>query len=279
MTFSPSHIYYMITTECNQRCSKCSHWKNKDNSVRLDTDIIIKSIQQLTSTQEFCIVGGEPLLFKDEVLTIIAGVSSPAVRTTVITNGVGMTPDFLRSMSKYNVHIVVSIDTLDKEMWKYIRGCDSYDVVMNHLDHALSVFQPAKISIQSVLAKETEPFLSAVAKYARERNIYHSVQDYMTEGFNGSWTPVQSPLQKRDVSYDKCYAAGRNLSIMQNGDVYTCFQQSWIEGCPLPIGNLKTDSVLRMLNSEYTHHVMKKMKTCDLPCKVLKCNIKDSDEV
>jgi MoaA/NifB/PqqE/SkfB family radical SAM enzyme len=280
MKFSPTYVYYMITTQCNQRCTKCSHWKNQDCSDRLDTSLLVKSLRQLPAVKELCIVGGEPLLFKDEVKTILDGLSSSqGVRTTIITNGVEMDPGFIEKVSKRNVHIVVSIDTMDREMWKYIRGCDSFDTVMSNLDYAVSTLHPSQISIQSVLAKETQPFVGAVAEFAKEKKIYHSIQNYVREGFNGTWTPVQEHTSEKQSPYDKCYAAGRNLSIMQNGDIYTCFQQGWIKGCAAPIGNLNEDDTGNILRSDYTLSVLNKMKTCSFSCKVLKCNTQGENEV
>ncbi|HPS30834.1 MAG TPA: radical SAM protein [bacterium] len=272
MSFFPENIYYMITTECNQRCTKCSHWKNKDETDRLDTKKIINAVLGAPSIKELCIVGGEPLLFKDEITDILKGTASTGVRTTIITNGVELDSSFLKSVSGFNVHFVVSIDTIDRKMWKFVRGGDSFDLVINNLDNAVSLLRPEQLSIQSVLAKETEPFIEAVSEFAENRNIYHSIQSYISEGFNGFWTPLDDQSEPVNMDKIRCFAAGRNISIMQSGDVYTCFQQSWIKGCHAPIGNLKTGNIKQMIQSEYTDFVIQKMKECNLSCKVLKCN-------
>ncbi|MCC6836977.1 MAG: SPASM domain-containing protein, partial [Bacteroidia bacterium] len=64
-------------------------------------------------------------------------------------------------------------------------------------------------------------------------------------------------------------------SVVQNGDVYTCFQQNWIEGCEKPLGNLNHTGIDEILASAYAMEVNDKMKICNLPCKVLKCNTKN----
>lgn len=270
--YHPTHIYYMNTIECNQKCTKCSHWKYKDQAPRLSPKKVVDAILSIPSAQELCIVGGEPLLFKEEVYSILEGISHTKIRTIIITNGVPMDEEFIARVSKFNIHIVVSIDTMDREFWRFVRGTNSYDKVFKNLEHASSVLTPAELSIQSVLSAETQPHMEEVAQYAKSKNIYHSIQDYIAEGFEGSWTVLPNKVAFGPRTEQQCYAADRNLSIVQNGNVYTCFQQNWIDGCKEPIGNLNSLSMPEILASYYTALVSQKMRSCNLPCKVLKCN-------
>lgn len=264
----------MITNECNQQCTKCSHWKNKDNAPRLSTEKVVSALKNIPTTKEFCIVGGEPTLFKTEIYEILAGLSGTSIRTTIITNGVLTDKNFIDKIANYNIHIVFSIDTLDKEFWEFVRGTNSYDIVSRSLEYATTVLNPIKISIQSVLSKETENYIAKVAEYAKQKNIYHSVQNYISDGFNGSWSETENKQVVISNKEQQCFSANRNLSIMQNGDVFTCFQQSWIEDCLQPLGNLHTQEIGEILNSDYSSFICEKMKICNLPCKVLKCNTK-----
>ncbi|MCG8327472.1 MAG: radical SAM protein [Chitinophagales bacterium] len=264
----------MNTIECNQKCTKCSHWKYKDNADRLPTEKIVKGIKSIPTANELCIVGGEPLLFKNEVYEILEEISDTEIRTVVITNGVPMDKSFIDTVSKYNIHIVVSIDTMDSEFWKFVRGTNSYDKVIQNFEYASTALTPVQLSIQSVLSKETEPYMSEVAEYANSKNVYHSIQDYISEGFEGAWTETEHKQAQIPDNGQQCFAADRNLSIVQNGDVYTCFQQTWIDGCQKPIGNLNEQSMNEILDSTYTQLVSEKMRVCNLSCKVLKCNTK-----
>lgn len=265
----------MNTIECNQKCTKCSHWKYKDKADRLPTEKFINGIKSIPTAIELCIVGGEPLLFKSEIYEILQGISNTDIRTVIITNGVSMDREFIHTVSKYNIHIVVSIDTMDKEFWKFVRGTNSKDKVLKNFEYATTILTPAQISIQSVLSKETQPHMAEVAEYANSKNVYHSIQDYISEGFEGSWTATENKQAIIPDNEQQCYAADRNLSIIQNGDVHTCFQQNWIDGCQKPLGNLNTKTMTEILSSDYTAFVSEKMRVCNLPCKVLKCNTKN----
>jgi len=272
--YRPTNIYYMNTIECNQKCTKCSHWKHKDKAERLTTEKIINGLKSIPTANEFCIVGGEPLLFKTEIYKILQGIATTDIRTVIITNGVSMDKEFVDTVSKYNIHIVVSIDTVDKEFWKFVRGTNSRDKVLKNFEYASTILTPEQLSIQSVLSKETEPYLKEVTEYAKSKNIHHSIQDYVSEEFEGSWTVLEDKKAIIPSEGQQCFAAGRNLSIIQNGEVYTCFQQTWIAGCETPLGNLNTQTMEEILGTEYTYIVNEKMKNCNLPCKVLKCNVR-----
>ncbi len=264
----------MITNECNQKCTKCSHWKNKDNAPRLSIKKIVLALKTIPTAKELCIVGGEPTLFKTEIHEILAGLSDTSIRTTIITNGVLADKNFIDNVANYNIHIIFSIDTIDKDLWEFVRGTNSHNIVFRNLEYATTTLNPAKISIQSVLAKETENQIAKVAEYAKQKNIYHSVQDYISDGFNGSWSETENKQVVIPDKEQQCFSANRNLSIMQNGDVFTCFQQSWIDDCLKPLGNLHTKKIDEILNSDYSSFICDKMKICNLPCKVLKCNTK-----
>ena len=264
----------MITTQCNQRCSKCSHWKKKDDAPRLPPQKMIEAIKSLPGLCDLIIVGGEPLLFRDEILEIIRGIADTSVRTVIISNGVALSPEFIDEIKEYKIHIVVSIDTMDQTFWKFVRGVDSYDLVMRNLDYAIRTLSPYQISIQSVLAEETKAFLPEVKKFADAHGLYHSVQNFIAEGFDGFWTPIKTSEKPFSPGTQQCFAAGRNLSVMQNGNVYTCFQQSWIKGFERPLGNLNTTQIEQIIASPYAQAVQDAMRKCNKSCKELKCNLK-----
>lgn len=273
--FNPEEIYYMMTTNCNQRCSKCSHWKiPKYNGKRLEPKKIVDFLLEIPSCRDFTIVGGEPLLFKEEILQLMYGLKDTQIRTVVITNGLALDKGFVDAVKDFNVHFVLSIDTVDKGFWKYVRGCDSYDKVMANFEYLFKTLTAWQISIQSVRAKETVPYIPAVKEYADRHKVSHTEQDYVQEGFDGHWTQHTTKTASIPMSGQQCFSAGRNISILQDGSVFTCFQQNLIPGCQQPLGNLHSDTAAKIIHSEYASFVIEKMKKCDKPCKVLKCNLK-----
>lgn len=271
MEHSYTHLFYLVSFACNERCSKCSHWKTRPIDKPLPTELLSDAFHALPRLVEFCIVGGEPLIFRPAIRALVDAARSHSFRTVLVTNGVLLTEDFVRDVADARIHIVVSIDTLDRAQWQWVRGRDTYDTVLDNLRRACAVLTPEQISVQSVLAAETVASIPAVRALCSQLGIHHSVQDYISDGFDGHWTPL--PSGERAVSADSpCIAAGRNISILPNGDVVSCFQQSWISGCERPLGNLRDSSMAEILESEYAEDVQKAMWSCDLPCKALRCN-------
>lgn len=270
-SFSPTNLYYLISFACNERCTKCHHWAIRPAFTPLDSSLVAHAINSLSDLTEFCIVGGEPLLFRDRIISLLTAIKDHPCRTVLITNGVLMDAAFIDQIARLKIHIVVSIDTVDRKHWQFVRSRDTMDIVLGNLRYARSVLRPDQLSIQSVLAQETKKYLADVRALADELGVYHSIQDYMAEGFGGEWTAMPAH-EKRVPENEICHAAGRNLSILPNGDVFTCFQQSWMPGCQKPLGNLARDQIAGMISSEHAIGVQAAMRQCNLPCKVLKCN-------
>jgi MoaA/NifB/PqqE/SkfB family radical SAM enzyme len=270
-SFSPTKLYYLISFACNERCTKCHHWAIRPAFTPLDSGLVARAINSLPELVEFCIVGGEPLLFRDRIVSHLNAIKDHPCRTVLITNGVLLDAEFIDQIASLKVHVVVSIDTIDRKQWQFVRGRDTMDTVLGNLRYARSVLRQDQLSIQSVLAQETKDYLADVVRLADELGVYHSIQDYMAEGFGGEWTAMPAQ-EKRVPETEVCHAAGRNLSILPNGDVFTCFQQSWMPGCQTPLGNLARAPIAEILSSDYAAHVQTTMGRCNLPCKVLKCN-------
>lgn len=265
----PRTLFYLVDLLCNEKCSKCGHWKYKSQKTISDNVHIVNFINDIKHLKELVFVGGEPLIYKQLITDIISKIS-PFIRNTIITNGVLADQDFINSIKGTNTHIVFSIDTLDKDFWKFVRGNDSFERVFANFYYALDNLEPTQISVQSVLSKETKNHIEQVGIWLNKLGIYHSIQDYVSDGFGGKWTELTVKNVDRDSI---CQAYKNNMSIMPNGDIYTCFQQPLIKGCNKPLGNIVYDSFETVTSSVYYNEVIQKMKVCNLPCKVLKCNI------
>lgn len=283
MGFAPSHLFYLASLRCDERCTKCSHWKVRSHPQMVDVALVTDAVRTISSAKEFCIVGGEPLVYRARVLDILRRLADVPIRTTIVTNGVRCTPEFIDQIRGLNVHLVFSIDTLDEARWRWIRGTDSMQVVFANIEYVRRTLNAEQLSLQSVLAEETRKDVAAVGRWCSERRIYHSVQRYVQGGFEGSWTPVTAAASQTLVTIGSgrnervtddgpCMAADRNLSIMPDGSVYTCFQQDQIPSSTGPIGRLGEMPINEMLDSPYTKAILDRMRRCALPCKVLKCN-------
>ena len=73
--------------------------------------------------------GGEPLLRRD-LPEILEDLSAIGFHLTLITNGTKVTPKLVERLGRLPLAISVSLDTLDREQYRQIRGADQLEEVL-----------------------------------------------------------------------------------------------------------------------------------------------------
>jgi sulfatase maturation enzyme AslB (radical SAM superfamily) len=264
-----NELIYMMTRRCNERCPKCGIWKTPESdSERIDVGLFIRCLRQLHGNlYQVTLTGGEPLLFVDDVLAIARESRDLAVPMLIVTNGSLITEDFLSSYAELGHVLVISIDTLDQAKWTDFRGRNDYDLVMNNLRLAKNILK-GRLRVQSVLARETEDDILKIRNFCSELGIMHIVQPYMD--FGGVWHESSSIS---DWDHGSPCAARKNICIYYNGDVVKCFDHLRIPLAREPLGNIAKEGVIPILCKKRATEVGKLMKTCDLPCKRMSCNL------
>lgn len=262
-------LYYNISLKCNERCSKCHHWKSNSSNDYIDTIKIAQLIAKLKITS-MSISGGEPLLFKKELLNLIKVI--PDAEIHIVTNGVLLDREFLNKIKPYKIYIILSIDTINKTKWKFVRGNDTYSIVMKNLDACVEVLGVDRMCVQSVRAIETLSDIQAVKEFCDIRSIHFSIQDYVQNGFDGEWHPCKDGFNQSNKSQLKCMAYCNNIVLQNDGTIWGCFFQPYISGCHQCLADLRRDDWWLQLHSEYSAGVRRKMRACDLECKQLRCN-------
>jgi MoaA/NifB/PqqE/SkfB family radical SAM enzyme len=76
------------------------------------------------------LTGGEPLLFKRDVMLIAEEAKKLGVPMVTITNGRMLDEAFLRRYRELGHILVISIDSVSREKWNEFRGTRSFDIVM-----------------------------------------------------------------------------------------------------------------------------------------------------
>ncbi len=149
----PGQLIIQYTDICNARCPQCSMRVTKDfQRSKLSEDEICKIIDSAAEQkiQAISFTGGEPFLFKDELINLIQYASDkgiPFIRTG--TNGYMFTPwrsqEFLyevhtlaERLSRTNLrNLWISIDSADAETHEQMRGLRG---VIKGIEIALPIF-------------------------------------------------------------------------------------------------------------------------------------------
>jgi MoaA/NifB/PqqE/SkfB family radical SAM enzyme len=259
----------MITNACNDRCPKCGIWETPEpQSQHLMVANFIKCLNRLHhNLYQVTLTGGEPLIFKKDVMLIAEEAKKLNVPMVIVTNGRFLDETFLNRYKELGHILVISVDSVEKEKWNEFRGRKNYDIVMPKIMLAKQILGD-NLRIQSVLSKESAEEIPKVIAFCKQHNIEHNTQ--FNQNFGGTWTN----LHKEEVNYDNntpC-AARKNICVYPNGDVVKCFDHRRIPLAKEPLGNIGRQDIIEILCTKRSTEVSKIMKTCNLPCKNMSCN-------
>jgi MoaA/NifB/PqqE/SkfB family radical SAM enzyme len=262
-----NELIYMITRRCSDNCAKCGIWKSPEpDSEHLPISHFINCLNRLhENLYQVTLTGGEPLAYAQDVLLIAEESRKLNVPMIIVTNGTLLTRQFLKRYAELGHILVISLDTLDRDRWAEFRGRNHYERVMGNVLLARSVLG-GRLRIQSVLARESQDDVACVANFCREHGIPHVVQPYLD--FGGSW---HSAGEYRDTGV--ACAARKNVCIYPNGDVVKCFDHRRIPLAREPLGNIAKEDIITILCKRRSTEVSRIIKTCNMPCKQLSCNL------
>jgi MoaA/NifB/PqqE/SkfB family radical SAM enzyme len=264
-----NELIYMITNRCNEKCLKCGIWKKPESdNHHLSVVHFIECMRRLHhNLYQITITGGEPLLFKNDVMQIAGESRKLNIPMIVISNGKLLDKSFLEEYAALEHILVISVDTINKEKWNEFRDGESFNTVMQNILLAKSILGD-KLRIQSVLANETKDEIPKVIEFCKKHNIQHNIQLY--QDFGGHWNSSTNETIEADKN-TKC-AARKNICIYPNGDVVKCFDHRRIPLAKEPLGNIAKDDIIEILCTKRSTEISKIMKTCNFPCKNMSCN-------
>jgi radical SAM protein with 4Fe4S-binding SPASM domain len=235
-----------LTSSCRSQCKYCLSWKTSKEFLPFSS--VRKVITDLGNfgAQRITFSGGEPTTHPD-----FAGIVNDAKKANsyinVITDG-----QFLNNQDWFSSvdELTFSIDTIDSNDYKLIRGIDGLDIALKNLEKA--IIQGVKVSVNIVLSKQAIHKLDAtVNKFANfgVSNIYFlELETHLninkdiipsSDDINilkGKYIPFLKNSHPSIVHIDKsnaytpndkeksnpCLIPWMHLTIRSNGEVYPC---------------------------------------------------------
>lgn len=263
-----NELIYMITRHCTDKCAKCGIWKAPESEdEHIPVSCFIDCMNRLQDNlYQVTLTGGEPLVFKNDILLIAREAAKQKVPMVTVTNGVLIDKAFLEEYGKLGHILVISLDTLDMDKWLSFRGQDHYETVIQNIRLAIEILGK-QLKIQSVLSDESRDDILKVKAFCDEHSISHVIQPYMD--FGGYW---HSTAPYNAETGEAC-AARKNICIYPNGDVVKCFDHYRIPLAREPLGNIAREDIVAILCKKRSTEVSRMMKGCNLPCKQLSCNV------
>lgn len=265
-----NELIYMITNACNDRCPKCGIWERPEpRDQHLMIFHFINCLKRLHhNLYQITLTGGEPLLFKKDVMLIAEEAKKLNVPMVIVTNARFVDEEFLTRYKALGHILVISVDSVEREKWNEFRGKKNFDIVMPKIMLAKEILGN-QLRIQSVLSKESAEEIPKVIEWCKQHNIQHNTQ--LNQDFGGHWNDHPA-TEKVAYENDTPCAARKNICIYPNGDVVKCFDHRRIPLAKEPLGNIGREDILEILCTRRSMEISKVMKTCNLSCKNMSCN-------
>jgi radical SAM protein with 4Fe4S-binding SPASM domain len=265
-----NELIYMITNACNDRCPKCGIWERPESrDQHLMITHFIKCLNRLHhNLYQVTLTGGEPLLFKKDVLLIAEEAKKLDVPMVIVTNARFLDEEFLTRYKELGHILVISVDSVEREKWNEFRGKKNFDIVMPKIMLAKQILGD-QLRIQSVLSKESAEEIPKVIEWCKQQGIQHNTQ--FNQDFGGHWNNHET-TEKVNYDNDTPCAARKNICVYPNGDVVKCYDHRRIPLAKQPLGNIGKQDIIEILSTKRSTEISKIMKTCNFPCKNMSCN-------
>ncbi|MCD6530087.1 radical SAM protein [Candidatus Bathyarchaeota archaeon] len=268
----PRYCNFIITEECNSRCSFCNVWKTSNpKTIELETIKQVFSSSFLDGLRWFQLTGGEPFLH-GQLVEIVKYLSyrfgNPKI--WIPTNGLA-TETIIRQtkqMLEYNIGITVSVDGKPQTHNK-LRGGDFYKQTIKTIKELSKL--PVDLSIGFTITPKNWDEIQYVYSLAKDFDVNFSCRPMLVSHIyykNENIKPIFSKemLEHLNLFFEKigmtayyrgiieylrkpqqlvvpCTALRNSFHLAVDATVYPCLYYN------RPVGNLKRMNMEKLWNS------------------------------
>lgn len=158
---APFYLNLKLTDSCNLNCMMCgqvySEYREENN--KLELEVLKKRIKEFPYIRYAYLFGGEPFMYK-EIEPLMQFLTENHIEIDMTTNGV-LLDKYIDRIFDYNINsITVSIDTLNREKYKKIRGMDCFELVLNNIKklaekkRSLNMSRRPRLNVNYVVMKD-----------------------------------------------------------------------------------------------------------------------------
>jgi MoaA/NifB/PqqE/SkfB family radical SAM enzyme len=172
----PLLAIFEVTLRCNSACRYCDLPLNQGQT-EMTREQIVRVFRHLYEEGlRFVLVqGGEPLLRRDlpDVLEDLVGLG---LTPTLITNGTRLSHKLVARLATLQISISVSLDTLDRDRYRLIRGADQLRQALAGIDR-LSEYPYPKF-LTCIVSELNRDEVVDVVRFARQKGFVPVVGAY-----------------------------------------------------------------------------------------------------
>lgn len=262
-------IFLFITSRCKRSCKYCFM---KNNNYNCDMpDVIRKTSLEYAKNNNYhnvTLIGGEPLLCNN-ILDYVDDVISSGLSCSISTAGTEDNTLLKELFAKNLDDITISLDSADEKINDSLRGKDAFKIAVNTIETALN--SGINVRVTTTVNKLNKDYIQDLIYYLQGLGVFQI--DFHMMSYNGGakehqnlglapkeWVQLRSDIQAlsfSNIALSIPYIWVENnselhnqyckhcemqncdrLSIMPNGDCYTC---TLAIGEELPCGNIMNE--------------------------------------
>lgn len=164
-----------VLNRCNQACPMCAVHATPDHEPPLDD--LERAFRALRDrgVRAVEISGGEPFLRRD-LPALLALLDRLGLLFTLTTNGAVLTGPGLEALARARglLQVALSLDSLDRERYRLLRGTDQLDRALAGLERLRSARLPAPLKLNFAMSRHNQAETPALLAFARERGLFLS---------------------------------------------------------------------------------------------------------
>jgi MoaA/NifB/PqqE/SkfB family radical SAM enzyme len=160
---------FQVNLRCNSVCGYCDLPLNvgRYEMTREEIQRVFSCLYR-DGVRFVLVQGGEPLLRRD-LPEILDDLSAIGFHLTLITNGTKVTPKLVERLGRLPLAVSVSLDTLNREQYRQIRGADQLPQVLEGI--ALLKEFPHPKFLTCIVSEVNRAEVPAVVRLAREQGF------------------------------------------------------------------------------------------------------------
>lgn len=172
----PTFVSFNVSNRCNEACPMCSVWREEGEELPLPEIARIFAEFKRVGFLITEVSGGEPFL-RPDLFEVFSLLDRLGFLYTTTTNGTVLTADQIGRLREARgmLQLAVSLDSLNRELYRTLRGKDLLPAVLTTLERLAMAPPPQPVKLNMTLSRLNFHEVFDMVRFARARGFYLSV--------------------------------------------------------------------------------------------------------